>query len=153
MTHWLSVLRELRTTDTSSVLVTVAGIRGSTPRETGASMIVTESSSIGTIGGGQLEHQATRHAVEMLTASRDRQRNLRRYVLGANCGQCCGGVAEVLFEYLPGSRSDWLEDALQRYEMREAFVLVTPLSDSPWCQRIARNGWRSSASNAWRSRG
>ena len=52
------------------MLVTVAGIRGSAPREIGAKMIVTASETIGTIGGGQLEYQSTRIAVGLLEDDR-----------------------------------------------------------------------------------
>ena len=48
------------------MLVTVAGIRGSAPREVGAKMIVSASDTFGTIGGGQLEYQCTRIACDML---------------------------------------------------------------------------------------
>ncbi len=47
------------------VVVTVAGIRGSAPREVGAKMIVTGNATLGTIGGGQLEYQCARIAFDM----------------------------------------------------------------------------------------
>ncbi|MER8385485.1 xanthine dehydrogenase accessory protein XdhC [Mesorhizobium sp. M1428] len=47
-------------------LVEVAGTKGSTPRETGAFMLVSGSATFGTIGGGQLEYMAIDKARQML---------------------------------------------------------------------------------------
>jgi xanthine dehydrogenase accessory factor len=47
-------------------LVEVAGTKGSTPRETGAFMLVSGSAIFGTIGGGQLEYMAIDEARQML---------------------------------------------------------------------------------------
>ena len=57
MNEWIDELSDLTAAGERVVLVTVAGIRGSAPREVGAKMIVSESATIGTIGGGQLEYQ------------------------------------------------------------------------------------------------
>ena len=42
--------------------VVVADVVGSTPRDTGASMLVWKTGQSGTIGGGALEYQAARAA-------------------------------------------------------------------------------------------
>ena len=109
-------LQQLFEKGEAAVLVTVAGTRGSTPRETGAAMIVTATETIGTIGGGQLEYQSTKEACKFLANSgateSGRRRHSRKYTLGANCGQCCGGVAEILFEELSASDSGRLEQLL-----------------------------------------
>ncbi|MER9295966.1 xanthine dehydrogenase accessory protein XdhC [Mesorhizobium sp. M0621] len=47
-------------------LVEVAGTKGSTPREKGALMLVSQSAILGTIGGGQLEYMAIDKARQML---------------------------------------------------------------------------------------
>ena len=65
MNEWINDLEDLAAAGEPAVLVTVAGIRGSAPREIGAKMIVTATQTIGTIGGGQLEYQSTRVAVGM----------------------------------------------------------------------------------------
>jgi len=79
-----------------SVLVTVAGTEGSAPREAGAHMLVTDSALFDTIGGGHLELQAIRIARAMLLDGRTR--HVERFPLGPGLGQCCGGVAHLLFE-------------------------------------------------------
>ena len=95
MNEWIDELSDLCAADEPAVLVTVAGIRGSAPREVGAKMIVTPTETIGTIGGGQLEYQCTRIAVGLFDSV---EMSLRSFPLGASMGQCCGGVVEILFE-------------------------------------------------------
>lgn len=128
MHDWIAELRE---TEEPSVLVTIASVRGSAPREVGAKMIVTAKESIGTIGGGQLEYQCTRVACELLksdNASGD-GKFLRRFALGANCGQCCGGVVEVMFEQLSRSDNPWLSALRELHDSRQAVVMATSTSN------------------------
>ena len=66
MNEWIDELSDLTAAGDAAVLVTISGIRGSSPRETGAKMIVTARETIGTIGGGQLEHQCTHIAAGLL---------------------------------------------------------------------------------------
>jgi xanthine dehydrogenase accessory factor len=75
MNNWLTA-RELENTPT--VLVTVASVEGSGPRETGAKMLVTAHTQIDTIGGGHLEHRACEIAREMLAAPADDNWNALR---------------------------------------------------------------------------
>ena len=119
MNAWIEQLAKL---DESVVLVTVAGTRGSAPRETGAKMIVTRTETIGTIGGGQLEYECARTAYTMLDGCPS---TLRRFPLGASMGQCCGGVVDVLFEPLGVERTAWLNELSALYRRREAAVLCT----------------------------
>ena len=87
---WLASVRE------PAVLVTVAIAQGSVPREAGAHMLVTASALFDTIGGGHLELKATAIARAMLLDGRTR--HFERFPLGPSLGQCCGGVAHLLFE-------------------------------------------------------
>ncbi|MEM7565080.1 MAG: xanthine dehydrogenase accessory protein XdhC, partial [Pseudomonadota bacterium] len=88
----------------AAILVSVDSIVGSTPREPGARMIVTEHTQIGTIGGGNLEFQATQIARDQLHSGGSD--DVRRFPLGAGLGQCCGGLVNLMFERLD-ERSDW----------------------------------------------
>lgn len=85
-----------------AMLVTVAEVQGSGPREAGAWMAVTADALIGTIGGGQLEFEATAQARAFL-ASGAIAEPLRRYALGPRLGQCCGGVVQLRYERLTGA--------------------------------------------------
>jgi xanthine dehydrogenase accessory factor len=78
------------------VLVTVATVEGSGPREPGAHMLVGAARLDGTIGGGHLELRAIAIARAMLEDGR--QRHLERFALGPSLGQCCGGVVHLAFE-------------------------------------------------------
>ncbi|EXL02532.1 xanthine dehydrogenase accessory protein XdhC [Aquamicrobium defluvii] len=75
-------------------LVRVAGTKGSTPRETGAWMLVSTLTTYGTIGGGQLEYMAIDKARQVLGKSGDAPTMLD-VPLGPEIGQCCGGRVEV----------------------------------------------------------
>ena len=79
-----------------AVLVTVAIVEGSVPREPGAKMLVTAAGFAGTIGGGHLEHRAIEIARAMLKEGG--QPRLERFALGPSLGQCCGGIAHLAFE-------------------------------------------------------
>ena len=125
MNEWIPALRAVAATGDSAVLVTVAGVRGSAPRETGAKMIVTARETIGTIGGGQLEHECTRVACELLGVPVPSE--TRRFPLGAAMGQCCGGVVDVLFEPVREGLPGWLRRLGAFYERREPAVLCTDL--------------------------
>jgi len=89
-----------------AVLVTVAIVEGSGPREPGAKMLVTARGQHDTIGGGHLEMCAIELAREMLKGAASEQvaqARLERYALGPTLGQCCGGVVHLAFEIVGAS--------------------------------------------------
>lgn len=94
--NWIERVGALQKTGRPFVVVTVAGCTGSTPRETGAKMIVADDGEFfGTIGGGHLEALALREALEV---ARGGQARVTRFPLGARTGQCCGGTVDLLME-------------------------------------------------------
>lgn len=125
MNEWIDELSDLAAAGDRVVLVTVAGIRGSAPREVGAKMIVTGDATVGTIGGGQLEYQCTRIACELL--GQDETPVLRKFPLGTSMGQCCGGVVDILFEPFSSGLPSWLRDLRALHGQRQAAVIVTDL--------------------------
>jgi len=136
MSDWQQAVSMLRQTQLPAVLVTVDSIVGSTPREAGARMIVTAEHVCGTIGGGNLEHQACRIARDQLQWGKDY--GLQRFPLGAGLGQCCGGLVNLMFERL-GADSDWAglareQDHIELYLFGAGHVgsaLVRALRDLP----------------------
>ncbi len=126
MIAWLKCLGEVVSKQQSCVLITVARTRGSTPRDIGAKMIVTRNQTIGSIGGGQLEYQCTKVACDWLSGDSGKGRSrLERFPLGTNCGQCCGGVAEILFEEIDWTQSEWINALLTCHnEGRDAVMLT-----------------------------
>ena len=129
MNEWIEELSDLAAAGEAAVLVTISGIRGSTPRETGAKMIVTARETIGTIGGGQLEYQCTARAVEMI-GSKSTGGESRRFSLGSNCGQCCGGVVEIRFDPVPAAGIGWLTDLVDAWRDRHTAILATKIDES-----------------------
>ena len=125
MRHWIEELRNVIESGGDCAIVTIAGSRGSVPRDAGAKMIVTPSETIGTIGGGQLEYQCARSAFERLGQGRRAAATMRRFPLGSAMGQCCGGVVEVLTEPLSGLSPEFRRELLDLYDSREPFVVAT----------------------------
>ena len=89
MTQLSSALTQMLAAGDAAMLVTILDAEGSTPREAGATMLVTAARAIGTIGGGQLELHAIDLARRMLeTGEGPIEVPL---ALGPAMGQCCGG--------------------------------------------------------------
>lgn len=76
------------------VLVEVVEAKGSTPRETGAFMLVSANGCCGTIGGGQLEYMAIDNARAILGGGGIAEMDIP---LGPEIGQCCGGRTRLSF--------------------------------------------------------
>ena len=91
-------LRQIIRNTGKVVRVVIAEHKGSAPRETGTSMLVSETEQFGTIGGGVLEYEAVADARKMLQADGDWLRTFNKIPLGPNLGQCCGGSVSLLAE-------------------------------------------------------
>ena len=90
-------------------------------------MVVSQDAAFGTIGGGQLEYEALNIAREML-AGGAMASQLCRFNLGPSLGQCCGGVAQVLFEPIFDATDGWLTALAECAEHGKPAVLVTAIS-------------------------
>src|SRR5258707_13070083 len=64
--HWIEAACAHLSRHPAVVRVTVIALRGSAPREVGATMLVDPLGAVGSIGGGRLEWQATLAARELL---------------------------------------------------------------------------------------
>jgi xanthine dehydrogenase accessory factor len=90
-----------------AVWVRVESVRGSAPREPGASMLVdADGLAAGTIGGGHLEFEAIARARRMLDAS-DRAA-VAHFALGPSLGQCCGGSVSVSLRRVDCDELPWI---------------------------------------------
>lgn len=94
---WAEAAAALSQRGEGYVLVTVLGVKGSAPRDSGTKMLVAADICIDTIGGGHLEYAAINRAREMLLSGENRQ-HLEEFPLGPKLGQCCGGRVTVLYE-------------------------------------------------------
>jgi xanthine dehydrogenase accessory factor len=83
--------------------VTILGTSGSSPRHSGAAMVVRADGSIaGTVGGGPLEARAIRQAVEVITS----RRSCTLQFESTELGMLCGGGGLMLSEYIDSSREE-----------------------------------------------
>jgi xanthine dehydrogenase accessory factor len=81
-----------------AAFATVIGVGGSTPRSTGARMLVYEDGQIvGTIGGGEVEHRVILAAQQAISSGRAERFTAH---LTRDLGMCCGGLMEVYIEPL-----------------------------------------------------
>jgi xanthine dehydrogenase accessory factor len=92
------------------ILATLISQNGSTPRSTGARMVIlSDGSIIGTIGGGQLEAKTIKIAMEIFV---NHTSIIKEFHLtgkdAASTDMICGGNQEVLIEYLDAADSELL---------------------------------------------
>jgi xanthine dehydrogenase accessory factor len=119
----LSKIAELARAGTPFVVATVARTAGSTPRGAGAKMVVlADGSTIGTVGGGSLEHEVTSDSLLALAKGESTLKEYKLRQPGADAaggadsgaagdeartlGMLCGGDADVFLEVF--GRSDHL---------------------------------------------
>ncbi len=128
MSDWLT-----GTLHAPAVLVTVARVEGSVPREPGARMLVDAEGFRGTIGGGHLEHRALEMARAMLASGA--AAHIERFPLGPKLGQCCGGIAWLAFEFADAEQLALLDKRRNEDTWRVVFVGVNwssgPVHGSP----------------------
>jgi xanthine/CO dehydrogenase XdhC/CoxF family maturation factor len=100
--HLLEKICQLKHQGQTIALITIVATRGSTPRKTGAAMVVEQTGRIwGTIGGGCCEAEVKQQA---LLAMDDGCSVLYQASLlndmAAREGMVCGGVMEVFIQVL-----------------------------------------------------
>lgn len=89
------------------VLATVTSSRGFTPRKPGAHMLVDAAgATVGTIGGGAIEHEVLGRARALLGAG-DAAAEVRKH-LTQELGMCCGGEMTVFLEVVEPAPRLWV---------------------------------------------
>ena len=87
---------EARKQNLPAALCIIVNTRGSTPRKTGAKMIVYADGKIdGTIGGGELEKSVIKNAIEQIEKGEPK---LFRHDLLHQHNMCCGGTVDMFIE-------------------------------------------------------
>lgn len=146
---WLAALADCRARGEPCVLVTMAEIKGSAPRESGTKLVVTRGGQIGSIGGGHLELKATDLARKMLAENAAAAR-LESFALGPALGQCCGGKVTLLLE--PFAPPDFVVALFGAGHVGKA--IVQTLADGPaqilWIDARAEQFPREIPSNVTR---
>lgn len=106
-------------TGRKAAFATVIGVGGSTPRDSGARMLVyLDGSTVGTIGGGTLEHRIVALAIEAITTGHPTRFEAH---LVRDLGMCCGGRVEVYVEPL------FIKPPLVLFGAGHVAAAVTPL--------------------------
>jgi len=123
---WLAPLAHALAQDKRAVLVVVASVQGSAPRETGAAMVISATTCAGSVGGGHLEFEAMRIARDALREAPSGTW-IVRFPLAARLGQCCGGVATLAFSTIDQRARAWLDTAIACARTGEAFALVSAI--------------------------
>jgi xanthine dehydrogenase accessory protein XdhC len=103
--EWMKAVQRLREQRRPGVLVTLTSVRGHSPREAGAKMVVSGDHTWATVGGGNLEAVAVDRARAMLASGATEPETVEvslsdkaPYQHGV---QCCGGEVTLLLEPLP----------------------------------------------------
>ncbi|MBR9904510.1 MAG: xanthine dehydrogenase accessory protein XdhC [Gammaproteobacteria bacterium] len=99
---WHAALHRLQRDGIPHVLATQVTSAGSTPREPGARMVITDDAIFDTLGGGTFEWQ-TISAARACLAEQRYGLSLEAFSLGGRSGQCCGGFVNILLEAFPGA--------------------------------------------------
>src|ERR1700689_2541575 len=131
---WAEALRTLERGQPFA-LATVVNVRGSTPREVGAKMIVREDGQFGTIGGGCGEAEVFRKARVLLEEGGDaRGARLAEVDLTGDFDQreigTCGGIMDVFVDLWSPARdlgiARQLADAASRSAPGALLTVVDP---------------------------
>lgn len=89
---------ELGSKGEDAALVTIVSVVGSTPREEGTKMLVkSDGSTVGTIGGGNLEDVATKEALKVIRSGKPKRLDYSLQA-GKETEMICGGEVELFIE-------------------------------------------------------
>ena len=110
-------------------LVSVVEASGSTPRGAGAMLAVFSDGISGTVGGGNVEYEATKLARELLVSGENTLRRFR-FVQGdvASLGMVCGGDVTLHFQYLDPENAEQIS-------VLEALLKATGENADTWLVR------------------
>lgn len=139
MIEFFKALRERLKKPESFVLTSIVASSGSTPRGNGAKMAVFEDgSTMGTIGGGNVEYLSTKEALRVLKekCSMTKGFNLTKNQT-ADIGMICGGNVVVYFQYINGGDANFtamLDHMLRLYDADTDAWLVTAIKEGAACQ-------------------
>lgn len=125
------------------VVATVIENRGSTPRTSGSKMVIYEDGrSFGTIGGGAVEGDVIRLAKELFQTRKGllTTYDLNRTGVKDAMDLICGGVMDVLLEYVPaGTDSSQLyEAAVHKLQAGHPFIWQAVVETEKDCVSIKR---------------
>ena len=123
MKYLMEKLKEQVIMGNACYLVALIESEGSTPRSSGAFMLVNKNGFVaGTVGGGGMEYAAVLEAQKKLVEGETKS-FLKRYDLTTAAGIACGGYCSLQFCYLP---------AIQETDMLAEYILFRLKGKYPW---------------------
>ena len=123
MKNLMEKLKEQVVMGNACYLVALIESEGSTPRSSGAFMLVNKNGFVaGTVGGGGMEYAAVLEAQKKLVEGETKS-FLKRYDLTTAAGMACGGYCSLQFCYLP---------AVQETDMLAEYILFRLKGKYPW---------------------
>ncbi|CAN7636094.1 xanthine dehydrogenase accessory protein XdhC [Devosia sp. LjRoot16] len=118
MTLSPATLRSFLSANPAVIVAELTAVRGSSPREAGTFMLISEDEQVGTIGGGALEYMVIDRARQVLRAGE--HEDSLDIPLGPEIGQCCGGRVDVALQRVTPA------ETLRLVEKLEAEVAARP---------------------------
>jgi xanthine dehydrogenase accessory factor len=137
MTKLFETLYERLSSGKPMVMVTIISSSGSTPRGTGARMLVGEDGRIaGTIGGGTVEYRSMVLAMEVIKTGSS---CIRSFTLRPgeveDLGMICGGDVTVFIQYIPASLESiaFTGQVVASFDRNEdAWLILDLTQENPW---------------------
>lgn len=105
-----------------TICAELTAVRGSSPREAGAFMVIAADGLAGTIGGGALEYLVIDRARQVLRDGLGGE--TLDIPLGPEIGQCCGGRVEIAMRVVDSALASKLIARLQAQEAAQPDVFV-----------------------------
>ena len=133
---WWQRLPDCLAEHRDAVLVTVARVEGSAPREAGATLLVEADRCTDTIGGGNLEYQAIATARRLLSG--EDVDSMVPYTLGPGLRQCCGGAVWLLYERVQADQDSVLRWRALRHALQQGARVLRD-----WSAVAAGSSWRA----------
>ena len=112
-------------------LIALIESEGSTPRSSGAYMLVNKNGWVaGTVGGGGMEYAAVLEAQKKLQKGEAKSFQ-KRFDLTTAAGMACGGYCSLQFCYLPAQKETEIlaEYVLYKLEVRYPWWLLLPMGE------------------------
>ena len=122
MSFSATILRSFIAANPAAVVAELTAVRGSSPREAGAFMMISAERQVGTIGGGALEYMVIDRARQVLRTGE--AEDSLDIPLGPEIGQCCGGRVDVALRRLTPEIAAALVGRLAREEAARPHVYL-----------------------------
>ena len=124
-------LKEQAVQGNDCYLIALIESEGSTPRSSGAYMLVNKNGWVaGTVGGGGMEYAAVLEAQKKLQKGEAKSFQ-KRFDLTTAAGMACGGYCSLQFCYLPAQKETEIlaEYVLYKLEVRYPWWLLLPMGE------------------------